>query len=95
VPRDRIVIVVNRYLKHSTVALEDVRRALGHEHLTVLPSHYKPVLTSIDGGMPLVEHDRSSAIARGIIELQREIASGRHIERHGLLRRALPIFSGD
>lgn len=94
-PRDRIVIVVNRYLKHSTVALDDIRRALGHEHLTVLPSQYKAALTSIDSGMPLVEHDRSSAIARGIIELQREIASGRHIERHGLLRRALPIFSGD
>lgn len=94
-PRDRVIVVVNRYLKYSTVALDDIRRALGHEHLTVLPSHYKPVLTSIDSGMPLVEHDRSSAIARGIIELQREIASGRHIERHSLLRRALPIFSGD
>ncbi len=94
VPSDRIVVVVNRYQKHSTVALDDIRRALGHEQLTVLPSHYKSVIASIDSGIPLLEYDHGSPVARGIIELQQEVAGGAHVEHRGLLRRALPIFSG-
>jgi pilus assembly protein CpaE len=91
---DRILVVVNRHLKHSTVALDDIRHALGREQLTILPNDFKSAAESIDGGIPLMEYDRTSALARAIVELQREIVSGSHVERHGLLRRALPIFSG-
>lgn len=91
---DRIHVVVNRHAKHSAVGLDDIRRALGHQDLTVLPSHYKSVLASIDSGLPLAEHEPSSAVVEAIQELQREIVSGHHVEHRGLLRRALPIFSG-
>jgi pilus assembly protein CpaE len=91
---DRILVVVNRYQKHSPVGLDDIGRTLGREALTVLPSHYKSVLASIDSGLPLLEHDPSSAVARAIVELQREIVSGQHVEHRSLLRRALPTFSG-
>ena len=74
--------------------MDDIRRALGREQLTVLPNHYKSAAESIDGGIPLLEYDRTSALAKAIVDLQREIVSGNHVERHGLLRRALPIFSG-
>ena len=94
VPADRVRVVVNRYLKHATVGLDDVRRTLGHPHVTVLPSHYKSVLASVDSGMPLLEYDESSPLSKAIVELQQEIVSGQHVEHHGLLRRALPIFSG-
>ena len=94
IPADRILVVVNRYGKHATVGLEDIRRALGHPHVTVLPSHYKSVLASIDSGMPLLDYDESSPVSKAIVELQQEIVSGQHVEHRGLLRRALPIFSG-
>jgi len=94
IPADRILVVVNRYGKHATVGIEDIRRALAHPHVTVLPSHYKSVLASIDSGMPLLEYDESSPVSKAIVELQQEIVSGQHVEHHGLLRRALPIFSG-
>jgi pilus assembly protein CpaE len=94
VASDHVLVVVNRYQKHSPVGLDDIRRALGHEALTVLPSEYRSVLASIDSGLPLLEQDPSSAVAKAIVELQREIVSGQHVEHHGLLRRALPIFSG-
>jgi Flp pilus assembly CpaE family ATPase len=77
-----------------TVGLDDIRRALGHPHVTVLPSHYKSVLASIDSGMPLLEYDESSPVSKALVELQQEIVSGQHVEHHGLLHRALPIFSG-
>jgi pilus assembly protein CpaE len=94
IPKDHIQVAVNRYLKRSSVALDDIRRALGHDELTVLPSHYKSVLASIDSGVPLIEYDRTSPVTRAILELQHELVSGHRAERPGLLRRALPIFSG-
>ena len=60
----------------------------------MLPSQYKAVLASIDSGMPLLEYDAHSPVSKAILELQREVVSGEHVERHGLLHRALPIFSG-
>jgi len=94
IPKDHILVLVNRYLKRSTVTLDDIRRALGRDELTVLPSHYKSVLASIDSGVPLIEYDHTSPVTRAILELQQELVSGHHVERPGLLRRALPIFSG-
>jgi pilus assembly protein CpaE len=93
-PSDRVAVVVNRFSKRSTVSPEDIRHALGNVQLTLLPSEYKTVLASIDSGIPLLEYDPRSDVARAIVELGREIASGTHVERRGLLRRALPLFSG-
>lgn len=94
VPDDRIVVVVNRHLKRSTVALEDIRRTLAREKLAVLPNQYQTVLSSIDGGVPVLEFDPSSPVTKAIVDLQREICGAPPIERAGLLRRSLPIFSG-
>ena len=94
VPDDRIVVVVNRHLKRSTVTLEDVQRTLAREKLVIVPNNYKGVASSIDGGLPMLEFDPSSAVARAIVDLQRELCGARPVERPGFLRRALPIFSG-
>jgi pilus assembly protein CpaE len=95
VPDDRITVVVNRYLKRSTVALDDIQRTLAREKLTVIPNHYKSVLSSIDAGMPIVDFEPSSPVARAIVELNRELSGSPPVERTGLLRRALPLFSGN
>ena len=92
---DRILVVVNRHLKRSTVGLEDIRRTLARERVVVFPNQYQTVLASIDGGVPVLDLDRSSSAAKAIIELQREISGAPRAERTSLLRRALPMFSGD
>jgi pilus assembly protein CpaE len=94
IPDNRMLVVVNRHLKRSTVALEDIRRALARERLVVVPNQYKTVLSSIDGGVPMLEFDPSSPVTKAIVDLQREICGAPPIERVGLLRRTLPIFSG-
>lgn len=93
IPDDRIVVVVNRHLKRSTVALEDMRRTLARDRLAVVPNQYQAVLASIDGGIPVLDLDRSSAVAKAIGDLQREISGAPRTERVGLLKRALPMFS--
>ena len=92
---DRILVVVNRHLKRSTVGLEDIRRTLARERVVVFPNQYQTVLASIDGGVPVLDLDRSSSAAKAIIELQREVSGAPRAERTSLLRRALPMFSGD
>lgn len=92
---DRIMVVVNRHLKRSTVTLEDIRRTLAREKLAILPNQYQTVLSSIDGGVPVLEFDPSSTVAKAIVDLQREICGVPPAERASLLRRALPMFSGD
>lgn len=95
VPDDRITVVVNRYNKRSTVTLEDIQRTLARGAVAVVPNHFKSVMSSIDGGVPMLEFDPSSPVARAIVGLQRTICGAPPAERTGLLRRALPIFSGN
>lgn len=95
IPDERIVVVVNRHSKRSTVTLEDIQRTLARESIAILPNHYKSVLSSIDGGVPMLEFDPSSAVAKAIVNLRRSISGAPPVERTGLLRRALPIFTGN
>ena len=92
---ERIVVVVNRHLRRSTVGLDDIRRTLAREKLAIVPNQYLTVLSSIDGGVPVLELDASSAVAKAIVNLQRELCGEPPTERTSLLRRALPMFSGD
>ena len=83
-----------RHQKRSTVTLEDIQRTLARDSVAVVPNHFKSVLSSIDGGVPILEFEPSSAVARSIVDLQRTICGVPPAERASLLRRALPIFSG-
>jgi pilus assembly protein CpaE len=94
VPDDRVLVVVNRLNKRSTVTLEDIQRTLARSGLETLPNHYATVQSSIDGGVPILEFEPSSAVSKAIVGLQRRICGAPAVERTGLLRRALPIFSG-
>ena len=95
IPDDRIVVVVNRNSKRSTVTLDDIQRTLARGRLAVVPNNFKSVLSSIDGGVPMLESEPSSAVAKAVIDLQRTICGVAPVERTGLLRRALPMFSGN
>jgi pilus assembly protein CpaE len=95
IPDDRVTVVVNRYTKRSMVTLEDIQRTLARGQLAVLPNHFKGVHASIDSGVPILEFEPSSAIAKAITDLQRTLGGAPPVERAGLLRRALPNFLGN
>jgi pilus assembly protein CpaE len=95
IPDDRVTVVVNRHHKRSTVTLEDIERTLAREKLTVLPNAYKSVSASIDGGVPLLGFEPASPVAKAIVDLHRDLCGTPRAEKTGLLRRALPMFSGD
>ena len=95
IPDDRITVVVNRHHKRATVTLEDIQRTLARGKLVVLPNAYKSVAASIDGGVPLLDFEPASPVSRAIVDLHRDLCGTPRAEKTGLLRRALPIFSGD
>jgi pilus assembly protein CpaE len=95
IPDDRITVIVNRYSKRSTVTLEDIQRTLARTGLTTVPNQFKSVLSSIDGGLPMLEFEPGSPVTRAILDLQRAVCGTPPAERTGLLRRALPLFSGN
>jgi pilus assembly protein CpaE len=92
---DRVTVVVNRLNKRSTVTLEDIQRTLAREKLVVLPNSYKSVAASVDGGVPLLDFEPASPVAKAIVDLHRDLCGTPRAEKTGLLRRALPMFSGD
>jgi pilus assembly protein CpaE len=95
IPDDRVTVVVNRHHKRSTVTLEDIQRTLAREKLMVLPNAFKSVSASIDGGVPLLGFEPASPVAKAIVDLHRDLCGTPRAEKTGLLRRALPMFSGD
>ena len=94
VPDEHVFVVVNRYSRHSTVGLDDVRRTLGRVHVSTVPNHYQAVLASIDGGVPVSEIDRSSAVVKAVVELQHKSSGTPAVKHKSLLQRALPTFLG-
>jgi len=94
IPDNRIAVLLNRHLKRSTVTVDDFLRTLAREKVSVVPNQYQTVLSSIDGGVPILEFDAASPVARTIVDLQREIRGAPPVEKSSLLRRALPIFTG-
>jgi pilus assembly protein CpaE len=89
VPKDRIVVVLNRHSRRATVDSEDVERALSIEGVIEMPNDYELVRESLDAAQPL--NERRSTIARGL-ELLSSRIGGPPVEGGGFLRRASTIF---
>lgn len=72
IPRDRLVVVVNRYDKNLTVELPDIKRALGAEDSEpmLVPNHYRNVAESINVGVPMMDHARGSAVTKALMAMQ-------------------------
>jgi pilus assembly protein CpaE len=76
IPQHRLSVLVNRYRKGAPVELNDIRRPLRDEDPFVVPNHFGPVSESIDAGVPIYEHARSSPVTRAILDIARELDGG-------------------
>lgn len=95
VPREQIVVVLNRHSTHSPVQQDMVQRAIGCDSPIVIPEVSELASDSLDGGVPVFELDRSSELARTLIQLARSLGTYNHHEEPvGLLRRAMTLLSG-
>jgi pilus assembly protein CpaE len=90
ISRDRIVVVVNRYDKSSSITADDIRNTLGCGELSLIPNDFATVSACVDAGAPLLIRARGAAVTRAVGTLHSRLG-GNEVERQGVLART---FSG-
>lgn len=84
VSESQIRIVINRFSKNAEVRERHIRKNLGDLDIFTIPNDYRAVKESLDMGIPLVRHARSSAAAKALAKLGAEL-TGRQPERGSLV----------
>jgi len=68
-PKDRVKIVINRYLKKSQVSLGDAEEALNKKVFWTIPNDFKTTMAAINQGKALTQFAEKSAVAKNLKEL--------------------------
>jgi len=92
VPEHRHTIVVNRYDKKAPVELSDICRALNTQksELVLVPNDYRDVAESMNVGVPMHDHSRSSAVTKALLNFEgRLTGAGRDRPKSRSLSKAL------
>jgi pilus assembly protein CpaE len=76
--KDRLKLVVNRYMPKADIQIKDAERVLGQQVFVTLPNEYEDTITSINKGTPLIKllprSPASKAIESMVSLLKREFA---------------------
>lgn len=68
IPRSRIAVVINRYIKGSTLSVEEVEKNLNRTVFWIFPNDFSAVVSSINRGIPLVKQNSSALFSRNMVE---------------------------
>jgi pilus assembly protein CpaE len=69
VPKDKIKVVLNRYIKKGDISLGDAEAGIGKELFWVVPNDYDTSMAAINSGKPLLNIAPGAAITKSFIEL--------------------------
>ena len=67
--KDKIKIIVNRYMENDEIKAEDVEEVLGHPVYFKIPNNYFTIINAINKGLPVCEINPHSNIAKSFREL--------------------------
>lgn len=70
---EQIRIVVNRYQPTASVGLSDIQKALGVEHLVLIPNDYQRATQAINLGIPIHSSAPNAPVAKAIVEFAASI----------------------
>jgi pilus assembly protein CpaE len=68
-PRDRILLIVNRHSEKQSVRGRDVEEAVKPSSMMVLPNDFTTVSEALNIGVPVLDYDHSSPITAALIAL--------------------------
>jgi pilus assembly protein CpaE len=68
-PKERVRIVANRYLKNSDISLRDAEESIGKKVFWTIPNDYKTTMSAINNGKPLSQIASKSPVARNMERL--------------------------
>jgi pilus assembly protein CpaE len=75
-PKERVKIVVNRYLKSSDISLEDAEESIGQEVFWTIPNDYGTTMSAINNGKPLSEISSKAPVTMNIDRLAGSFVQG-------------------
>jgi pilus assembly protein CpaE len=67
--RDRLKLIVNRYIPKADIRVEDAERTLGFKVFIAIPNEYSEVVGSINKGIPMVKLYPRSSVSKAVIKL--------------------------
>jgi pilus assembly protein CpaE len=75
VSKERIRVVLNRYMKKGDISLEDAEAGIGKDLFWVIPNDYATTMSAINNGKPLVYVSPKAPITKSFIDLAASMAS--------------------
>jgi len=73
VPKEKINVVLNRYIKKGEISLNDAEAGIGKELFWVVPNDYDTSMSAINSGKPLLNVAPGAAITKSFIEMARSL----------------------
>jgi len=67
--RDRLKLLVNRYLPKADIQTKDAERVLGHPVFITVPNEYEDIISSINKGVPVVKLLPRSTVSKAFIHM--------------------------
>jgi len=69
VRKERIKVVMNRYMKKSEITLQDAKKGIGHDLFWIIPNDYGTTMSAINNGKPLSKIAPRSKIVKSFEEM--------------------------
>jgi pilus assembly protein CpaE len=73
VPKEKIKVVLNRYIKRGEISVSDAEAGIGRELFWVVPNDYDTSMSAINSGRPLINVAPGAAITKSFIELAKSL----------------------
>jgi len=89
-PKDRVKIIINRYLKKSKISIEDAEEAFNRKIFWTIPNDYKTTMVAINDGKALSQFASKAPVTKSLNELAAELIQG---EKKGV-RKGWSFFKG-
>lgn len=67
--KDKIKLIINRYMENDEIKIEDVEDVLGHNVYYKIPNNYFTIINAINKGIPVSDINHQSNIAKAFREL--------------------------
>ncbi|MCK4621472.1 MAG: AAA family ATPase [Desulfuromonadales bacterium] len=68
IDRSRISVLINRYIKGSTLSVNEVEKSLNRSVFWIFPNDFEPIVSSINRGIPLVKLNSGATFSRNILD---------------------------
>lgn len=71
--KDRLKLLINRYISKADIQLKDAERVLGYPVFLAVPNEYENIIASINKGVPVVKLIPRSSVSRAFVQLADQV----------------------